>query len=138
MLKLELVTSYLGKFTQTRDELATVGEIVDPMVLVRTSLNGFSKPWETFLRGIVAREAMPSWERLWDDFMQEELRFISGSTSQRPVGEGDEDLALYAKGKKKIGQGARSGHKGGAKPQQSGSGQKRDMSKVKCFACKRM
>jgi hypothetical protein len=87
--------------------LATVGEIVDPMVLVRTTLNGFSKPWETFVRGIVAREAMPSWERLWDDFVQEELRFSSGSTSQQHVGEGEEDLALYIKGKKKTGQGAR-------------------------------
>jgi hypothetical protein len=26
----------------------------------------------------------------------------------------------------------------GAKPQESGSGKKRDMSKVKCFACKKM
>jgi hypothetical protein len=50
MLKLDLVTSYLGIFTQTRDELeGKVGEIMDPMVLVRTSLNGFSKPWETFV-----------------------------------------------------------------------------------------
>jgi hypothetical protein len=28
------------------------------------ALNGFSKPWESFVRGIVAREHMPSWERL--------------------------------------------------------------------------
>jgi hypothetical protein len=73
MLKSESVTSYLERFTHTRDDLATIVEIVDPMVLVRIALNGFSKPWETFLRGIVAREAMPSWERLWDDFVQEEF-----------------------------------------------------------------
>jgi hypothetical protein len=60
MLKSELVTSYVGRFSQTCDELATVGEIVDPVVLVRTTSNGFSKPWETFVRGIMAREAMPS------------------------------------------------------------------------------
>ena len=54
--------------------------------------------------------------------MPEELRLSSGSTSQQHVGEGEEDLALYAKGKKKIGQGARQGPKGGAKPQKSGSG----------------
>jgi hypothetical protein len=64
MLKLELVTSYLKRFTQTLDELAVVGEIVDPNVLVRTTLNNLSKPWGSFVRGIVAREAMPSWERL--------------------------------------------------------------------------
>jgi hypothetical protein len=60
MLKSHLVTSYLGRFTQTCDELVEVGEIVDPMVLVRTTLNGFSKPWETFVQGIVAREAIPN------------------------------------------------------------------------------
>jgi hypothetical protein len=30
MIKVELVTSYLSRFTQTHDELATIGEIVDP------------------------------------------------------------------------------------------------------------
>jgi hypothetical protein len=102
MIKAESVTSYLSRFTQTRDELAAVGEIVDPTVLVRTTLNGFSKPWENFVRGIVARETMPSWERLWDDFVQEELRHGSTSTSQQHGGDGEEDLALLAKGKKKT------------------------------------
>jgi hypothetical protein len=49
MLKSESVTSYLGRFTQNQDELAVVGEIVDPMVLVRTTLNDFSKPWGSFV-----------------------------------------------------------------------------------------
>jgi hypothetical protein len=96
--------------------LAVVGEIVDPMVLVRTALNDFSKPWGSFVRGIVAREAMPSWERLWDDFVQEELRCSSGSSGQQHIAEGEEDLALWTKGKKKASKGARQGPKGGAKP----------------------
>jgi hypothetical protein len=53
MLNSELLTSYLGRFTQICDELATVREIVDPEFLVRTTLNGFSKPWGSFVRGIV-------------------------------------------------------------------------------------
>jgi hypothetical protein len=81
MTKIDLVASFLTRFSQIRDELAAVGEIMDPSELVRTTLNGFSKPWERFVRGIVAREYMPSWERLWDDFVQEELRIGSGSTS---------------------------------------------------------
>jgi hypothetical protein len=184
MLKSESVTSNLGRFTQARDELATVGEIVDPDFLVRTTLNGFSKPWGSFVRGIVVREVMPSWERLWDDFVQEELRcgssgqqrisegddfskpwgsfvrgivvkeimpnwerlwenFVQeelrcGSSGQQRIYEGDEDLSLWSKGKKKVGKGARQGPKMGAKPPESGSGKKRDMSKVKCFACNNM
>jgi hypothetical protein len=61
-----------------------------------------------------------------------------GSSGQQRISEGDEDLSLWSKGKKKVGKGARQGPKMGAKPQESGSGQKRDMSKVKCFSCKKM
>jgi hypothetical protein len=82
---------------------------------------------------------MPTWERLWDDFVQEELRCSSGSSGQQRISEGDEDPALWTKGKKKVGKGARQGPKRGAKTQgESGNGKKRDMSKVKCFSCKRM
>jgi hypothetical protein len=58
-----------------------VGKIVDPSDLVRTSLNVLSKPWERFVRGIVAIDHMPNWERLWGDCVNEELIFGSGSTS---------------------------------------------------------
>jgi hypothetical protein len=60
MLNSESVTSFLGKFTQIRDELATVGEIVDPNFMVSTALNTFTKPWGPFARGIVAREVIPT------------------------------------------------------------------------------
>jgi hypothetical protein len=54
--------------------------------------------------------------------------------------EGDEDLALWTKGKKKTGRGGRQGPKFGAPPQggESSSGMKRDMSTVRCFACGEM
>ena len=80
MLDFKSVTSFLGRFRKIRDELAAVGEIVDTDFLVRTTLNSFSKPWGSFVQGIVAREVMPSWERLWDDFVQEQLRCSSGSS----------------------------------------------------------
>jgi hypothetical protein len=87
---------------------------VDETELVRTALNGFTKQWDVFVRGVVAREKLPDWERLWDDFTQEELRVDSSQASQ-PKSEEEENVALHAK-------------KG------SGGGS-RDMSKVKCFAC---
>jgi hypothetical protein len=54
MLDFETVTSYLGKFTQIINDLAAVREIVDPDFLVRIALNIFSKPWGSFVRGIVS------------------------------------------------------------------------------------
>jgi hypothetical protein len=69
MLKDELVTSFLGRFTQIKDELEAVGEVVEPNTLVRQALNSFTKPWGPFIQGIVSREALPTWERMWDDFV---------------------------------------------------------------------
>ena len=100
MARGELVTAYLTRVSQVQDELAAIGEIVDSAELIRVALNGFSKTWETFVRDIVARENMPSWERLWDDFVQEELRVGSVSSSGQRGGEED-TVALAAKGKKK-------------------------------------
>jgi hypothetical protein len=139
MLKDESVTSFLGRYTQIRDELGAVGEVVDPDSMVRTTLNSCTKPWGPFVRGIVAREIMPTWERLWDDFVQEETRLISETFGQQQTLQGDEDLALWTKGKKKTDRGGRKGPKFGVPPKgESSGGQKRDMNTVRCFACREM
>ena len=57
-----------------RDELATIGEVVIGSELVQTAMNGVAKPWVVLLEAIVSRENFPSWDRLWDDFMQEETQ----------------------------------------------------------------
>jgi hypothetical protein len=142
MLENESVTSFLGRYTQIRDELAVVGEVVNPNSLVRQAMNSFTKLWGPFVRGIVAREVMPTWERMWDDFVQEEIRLAAEASGQQQTVSGDEELALWTKGKKKTGRGGRQGPKFGAPPQggesSSSSGQRRDMSTVRCFACGEM
>jgi hypothetical protein len=138
MLNFQIVTSYLGRFTQIKDELVVIGEIVDPEFLVKTTLNSVSKPWGSFVRDVVSREVMPTWERLWDDFIKEELRCSSGSSGQQHMPKGDDDLSLWSKGKKKIKEDARQGPKGGTQPQESSDGKKKEISKVRCFACGEM
>jgi hypothetical protein len=69
MTKAENVVTYLTRLTQARDELRAVGEATTDSDLVRTTLNGVSKQRVVFVEGIVAREKLPSWERLWDDFV---------------------------------------------------------------------
>jgi hypothetical protein len=83
MLKDESVTSFLGHYTQIRDELGAVGEVVDPNSLVRQAMNSFTKPWGPFVRGIVSREVMPTWERMWDDFVHEEIRLAAEASGQQ-------------------------------------------------------
>jgi hypothetical protein len=78
-------------------------------------------------QGIVAREALPTWERMWDDFVQEEIRLAVeafGQQQQQTVS-GDEELALWTKGKKKTGRGGQHGPKVGGQQQRSGGGAER-------------
>jgi hypothetical protein len=67
------VTSYLTRLTRVRDELAAVGDIILEEELVHIALNGFGKQWDVFVKCVVGREKIPTWERLWDDFTQEEI-----------------------------------------------------------------
>jgi hypothetical protein len=78
---------------------------VNPNSLVRQAMNSFTKSWGPFVQGIVAREVMPTWERMWDDFVQEEIRHVAEASGQQQQHQqqqtisGDEDLALWTKGK---------------------------------------
>ena len=85
--------------------------------LVRYALNGFTAKWHTFVQGVVAREKLPDWTMLWDEFVQEESRegtFLNSTQSS------EDNVALLTKGK----------GKGGKK-------REKDLSKVRCFNCKK-
>jgi hypothetical protein len=79
---------------------------------------------------VVGREKMPTWERLWDDFTQEEIREGSQHGEQKNKSEAEDNLALATKGKGKSKKNSveRTSSKQGSK-------KKFDTSKVKCFAC---
>ena len=49
MAKGEGVVPYLTRLTQIRDELGVIGSKAVDEELVRITLNGFSKPWDTLL-----------------------------------------------------------------------------------------
>jgi hypothetical protein len=130
MSRSDNVTSYFMRITQTRDQLAAIGEKVDDIELVNVALNGFTKPWEPFVKGICTREKLPDWQRLWDDCIQEETREESKASKQ---GGSDENLTLVSQTRKGKGKG--SNKKGNSEGATSQSGKKKDLSKVKCFAC---
>jgi hypothetical protein len=82
MLKDESVTSFIGRYTQIKDNRGAIKEVVDPNSLVRQAMNSFTKLWGPFVYGIVSREAMPTWERMWDDFVQEDIRLVAEAFGQ--------------------------------------------------------
>ena len=58
MAKGKEVVTYLTRLTQIIDELGVVGSKTEDEELVRIALNGFSKPWDVFVKGMVAREKL--------------------------------------------------------------------------------
>lgn len=72
MLDGEVVASYLTRLSHVRDELVAIGDNVPQSELVRTALKG-SKECKPYIKGIVACDKLLDWNRLWDDFIQEEL-----------------------------------------------------------------
>jgi hypothetical protein len=127
MTKAENVVTYLTRLTQVRDELGVVREAIVDIDIVRTTLNGVSKQWVIFVEGIVYREKLPNFECLWDNFVKEETRrgYVHGSSS---IGHEEENVAFSDNSKKKF----KKGPKGENKPKDE---RKKNMSKVKCFAC---
>ena len=123
----ESVVAYLSRFTDVRDELAAIGDAVADTALVHTTLQGFPKSWEVFVEGIVAREHLPGWDRLWSDCVQNEIRRSHGGMVKQ---EEEENVALAAKGKKgKSKQGTSTSGKKGKGKQVT---KEKDMSRVKC------
>ena len=96
MAKTDNASSYLTWISQVHDELIVVDEKVDDADLVRVAL--FSQPSHDFVRAVVGRDNMPSWDILWDEFTQEVLRSISTSTGQQKEVD-EENVALAAKRK---------------------------------------
>jgi hypothetical protein len=127
MTKDENVVTYFTRLTHVRDDLGVLGEAIFDSEIMRTTLNGFSKHWAIFVEGIVAREKLPNWECLWDEFVQEETQrgYSHGSSS---TCHDEENVALASNNKKKF----KKGPKGGNKPKGKG---KKDMRKFKCFVC---
>ena len=117
--------------------MASIGDTVAPTELVRLAIQGLPKAWETFVDGIIAREHLPDWERLWNDYVQNEI-WKGYSVEIRD--DEEENVALAAKGKKeksKKGASSNSGSKGKGK-QKKKEGKEKDLSKVKCWACQKM
>jgi hypothetical protein len=127
MARDEGVTSYLTRLTQVRDEIAAVGDIIPEEELVCIALNGFGKQWDVFVKCVVGREKMPTWERLWDDFTQEEIREGSQRGEYKKKMKTTLPWQQRDKGKSKKnsveGTSSRQGNK-----------KKFDTNKVKCFA----
>lgn len=73
MNKSEIVTSYLTRVQWAHHELTTIGETVHDSKLIKVALKECVKQWTTIVDGFLARQQLPDWSRLWDDFTQKKV-----------------------------------------------------------------
>jgi hypothetical protein len=82
--------------SQLREQLEAIGDTVEEVELVMTTLNGLPRSWESFIQGICSRRKLTRFSRLWEDCTQEEARLAA---REEKLGN-DENQALVAHGRK--------------------------------------
>lgn len=73
MSKTDPRASYLIKIPKIYDQYAVAGEKVKSEELVPITLNGFSYPWQCFVRCVCPQDKLSTFEKPWDDFIQEKM-----------------------------------------------------------------
>jgi len=89
------------RITQIHDQLAVIGEDVLDIELVNVALNGFTKAQESFIMCICTQKYLPKWERLWDDYIQEDT--CKEYRNKKRRGATNENLFLASEMKKTKG-----------------------------------
>jgi hypothetical protein len=128
MNKLETIANYFMRISQVKDQLEAIGDPLDDVELVTTTLNGFPSSWDPFVQGICTRSKFPKFNKLWVEYTQEESRLISKSQKKND----DENQALVAKVKK------RKEREEGSPKNSKRPCYKKDASRIRCYNCKKM
>jgi hypothetical protein len=128
MNKLEIVANYFMRISQIKDQLVAIGDPLDDVELMTTTLNGFPSSLDPFVQGICARRKFPKFNKLWEDCTQEESRLISKSHKKND----DENQELSTQVKK------RKEREEGSPKKSKRPLYKKDASKIRCYNCKEM
>ena len=67
------------------------------MQILLTSLNGLTRPWDSFLETMCARKESMKFDIIWEDCIQEEATIANREALLR---EDDQDIAIHTKGRK--------------------------------------
>ena len=90
----ETIQSYFIWVSQIKEQLEVVDEEVENAEIVLTTLNGLPISWDSFIQGISARNKLVKFNRLWEEFSQEEARI---SAQEEKMGSEDQALRVHSK-----------------------------------------
>ena len=91
----DTIAIFFMNMSEIRDQLGAIREIISDRELVLTTLNNLPKHWEPFLQSISGREKLPTFDCLWTDCTQEELRLGNRGVEDSP--DDNHALALHTK-----------------------------------------
>jgi hypothetical protein len=77
MNKSETIANFFTRISQIKDQLTAIGDPVEDVELLTTTLNGFPPSWDPFVQGICARKKLPKFGKIWANFSKEESRLMS-------------------------------------------------------------
>jgi hypothetical protein len=64
------IQSYFTRVSQIKEHIEAIGDSVEEVELMMTTLNGLSTSWESFIQGIFSRRKLTKFSRLWEDYTQ--------------------------------------------------------------------
>ena len=73
----ETILSYFTRVSQIKEQLKAVDEEVENAEIVMTTLNGLPRSWDAFIQGICARKKLVKFNKLWEEFSQEEAQIAA-------------------------------------------------------------
>ena len=71
------IQSYFTRVSQIKEQLEAVDEEVENVEIVMTTLNGLPRTWDSFIQGICAKKKLVKFNRLWEEFSQEESQIAA-------------------------------------------------------------
>ena len=77
MQKGEEIDHFLLRLQGIHDQLTFVGSTSNVEFMISIAPNAVSNEWEMFVQRILGRATLPSWEEMWENIRQEEIKRLT-------------------------------------------------------------
>ena len=71
MKKESTMQSYFSRVSHIKEQLESIGDMVEEAEVVMATLNGLPREWDSFIKGICVRRKLTNFNKLWEECVQE-------------------------------------------------------------------